>query len=266
MIPADRAISGKFIDASNSANGLPGVMVPMESQNGLLTVAFTDTNGNFNAGVTSDQWKVEISDQGVAFHNHLRTQNKVRVDTSTGSVSSITIALPKVNALFYGKVKDGSNQPVAGISLFSGDSGNYEQNVTSAADGTYFSGAYGDGNTPWQMQASQDGNPSNLIFSSPDFNYYQNGGTNLQTGQALRVNFTALIATNQITGHVQNQNSNAIANVQVVASATINGANFQAQADTDGSGNYSLNVANGSWSVSVSCKGGNDSQNNNLGF
>ena len=58
-------------------------------------------------------------------------------------------------------------------------------------------------------------------------------------------NFTALIATNQITGHVQNQNTSPITNVQVVASATINGANFQAQTDTDGSGNYSLNVANG---------------------
>ena len=264
LIPADRAVSGSFIDASNST-GLPGILVPLESQNGLLTVAFTDVNGNFNAGVTSDQWKIEISDQSAAFHNHLRPQNKVRVDTSTGSVSGVTISVPKANALFYGKVKDGSNQPVAGISLFSGDSGNYGQSVTSAADGTYFSGAYGDGNTPWEMQASQDGNPASLIFSSPDFNYSQNGGTNLVPGQALRVNFTALIATNQITGHVQNQNSNAITSVQVVAAAMINGANFQAQVDTDGSGNYSLNVANGSWSVSVSCQGGNDSLNNILG-
>jgi hypothetical protein len=265
LLPANRSISGSFIDASNAAIGLPGVLIPVESENGLLTVAFTDANGNFNAGVTSDQWKVEISDQGAALLNYLRPQNKVHVDTSTGSVSGITITLPKANALFYGKVKDGSNQPVAGTSIFSGDSQNYGQNVNSAADGAYFSGAYGDGTTPWQLQTSQDGNPANYIFSSPAFDYNQNGGTNLQVGQALHVDFTALIATNHITGRVQNQNSNAIANVRVMASATINGANFQTQADTDGSGNYSLNVANGTWSVNVSCSGGDGSLDNVLG-
>ncbi len=267
LIPADHTISGSFIDASNSAVGLPGALMPLESQNGLLTIAFTDTNGNFNGGVTSDQWKVELSDQATAFHNYLRPQNKVRADTTAGSVSGITIAVPKANALFYGHVKNGSNQPLGGISIFSSDNnGNFEQDVTSAADGTYFAGAFGDGNSPWQIQTSQDGNPANYIFSSPAFNFTQNGGTNLLAGHALQVNFTALIATNQITGHVQNQNNSAIANVQVVASAIINGANFQVQIDTDDSGNYSLNVANGTWSVSVTCQGGNDSLNNILGF
>jgi len=266
LYPADRTVSGRFVDASNSAVGLPGALVPVQSQNGFLTVAYTDTNGNFTAGVTADIWKIETSDSVAAFHNFLRPQNKVQADATAGSVSGITISLPKASALFYGTVKDVSNQPVAGISLGSSDQGNYDQNVTSAADGTYFAGAYGDGNTPWQIQTSQDGNPANLIFSSPSFNFNQSGGTNLLAGQALHVNFTALIATNQITGHVQDHNNNPITNVQVLASTTINGANFQAQIDTDGSGNYSINVANGMWTVSVSCAGGNDSLNNILGF
>jgi len=266
LISADRTVSGRFIDASNSAVGLPGILLPIQTQNGFLTVAFTDTNGNFNAGITSDFWKVESSDEGVAFHNFLRAQNKVQVDATSGSVSAGNIALIKANAIFYGKILDVSNQPVGNISFSSSDSGNFEQGVTSAEDGNYFAGAYGNGNTPWRIQTSQDSNPANYIFSSPAFNYSQNGGTNLVSGQALQVNFTALIATNQITGHVQDHNNSPIANVQVVASAIINGANFQAQIDTDGSGNYSLNVANGAWSVSVSCQGGNDSLNNILGF
>jgi hypothetical protein len=266
LLSADRTISGSFLDASNSAVGLPGVLVPIQTQNGLLTVAFTDTNGNFKAGVTAGFWKVEVSDQETAGHNYLRPQNKVQVDATAGSVSGVTITLPKANAIFYGAVKDGFNQPLAGISLASSDQGNFEQDATSAADGTYFAGAYGNGNTPWQIQSSQDGNPANLIFSSPSFDFSQNGGTNLLAGQALHVNFVALTATNQITGHVQDHNNSPIANVQVVASAMINGANFQAQVDTDGGGNYSLNVANGTWSVTVSCEGGNDSLNNILGF
>jgi hypothetical protein len=260
LISADRTISGSLIDASNALAGLPGQMIPMESQNGLLMVAFTDTNGNFNAGVTSDNWKVDVSDQGATFHGYLRLQNKVRVDTTTGSVSGVTIALPKANAIFYGTVKDGSNQPLANIDLFSGDNNNgVGQDVTTDANGKYFAGAFGGASSFWQLQASNDGNPTNYIFSSPPFDFNQNGGTNLNPGQALLYNFVALVATNHISGHLQDSTNQAISGVQVNATATINGANFQAQATTDGSGNYSLNVANGNWNVSVSCQGGDNS-------
>src|SRR6185312_2081690 len=167
LFPSDRTVSGSFVDASNSTIGLPGVLVPVQSQNGFLTVAYADTNGNFSAGVTANTWKIELNDSGPAIHNYLRPQNKTQVDATAGSVSGITISMPKANALFYGSVKDGSNQPVPGISLGSSDQGNYEQDVTSATDGTYFAGAFGDGNTPWQIQTSQDSNPTNYIFSSP---------------------------------------------------------------------------------------------------
>jgi hypothetical protein len=266
LISSDRSISGSFVDASNLTAGIPGVLVPVESQSGLLTVTFTDANGNFNAGVTAGQWKIEISDQGAAFHNFLRTQNKLQVDTTGGSVSSANTALPKANSIFYGRVKDGLNQPMPKISLASFDSiDGLEQNVTSDANGNYFSGAVANGVTPWQMQVGNDSNPTNYVFSIPPFNNNQTPGTNLVAGQALLVNFTALLATNHITGHVQDSTNHPVSTVQVIASATINGTNFQAQTDTDGSGNYSLNVANGGWSVNVSCQGGQDSLDNIFG-
>jgi len=266
LISADRTISGSFLDASNLTAGLPGELVPMESQNGLLTIAFTGTNGDFSAGVTSDQWKVELSEQGIAFHGYLRSQNKVQVDTTTGSVSGVTIALPKANAIFYGTVKDASNQPMANINLFSADNNNtLEQSLNSDTNGKYFAGAFGGGSSAWLLQVSTDSSPSNYIFSSPPFNFNQNPGTNLIPGQALLYNFIALLATNHITGHVQDSSNNPVSGVQVVASAAINGAVFQAQTDTDASGNYSLNVANGNWNTSVSCQGGQDSLDNIFG-
>lgn len=266
MISADRTISGSLVDASNSLAGLPGELVPLESQNGLLTLAFTDTNGNFNAGVTSDQWKVEISDQGAAFHDYLRPQNKVPVDATAGSVSGVTISVPKASAIFYGTVKDGSNQPMANIGLFCADNNSgFEQSVTTDANGKYFAGAIGGISSFWQVQISSDGSPSNYIFSSPPFDFNQNGGTNLVPGQALLYNFIALVATNHITGHVQDSTNHPVSGVQVIASATINGTDFQAQTDTDGSGNYSLNVANGSWFTSITCQGGQDSLDNIFG-
>jgi len=260
LISADRTISGSFVDASNSALGLPGILLPVQTQDGLLTIAFTATNGNFTAGVTSNQWKIESSDQAIAFHDYLRPQNKVQVDATTGSVSSVTIAFPKANAIFYGSVKDGSNQPMAGINLSSSGGDNvYEQSAITDTAGNYFAGAFGSAGTGWQIQVGNDSNPANYIFSSPAFNFSQNGGTNLVPGQALLVNFTALIATNHISGHLKDSTNNPVANVQIFAQAVINGANFQAQVNTDDSGNYSLNVANGSWSINVNCQGGQNS-------
>jgi hypothetical protein len=75
-------------------------------------------------------------------------------------------------------------------------------------------------------------------------------------------NFTALLATNRITGHLQTSGGSSITNVEVYAYATIGGKSYYVEANTDASGNYVLNVANGSWSVGVCC--GCDSWN--LGY
>jgi hypothetical protein len=102
------------------------------------------------------------------------------------------------------------------------------------------------------------------IFSQPAFD--QNGGTNIAAGQAVLANFTALAASNTISGNVTVFGAN-FPGVGVSASATINGVNYSLNnVDTDSNGDYSLTVGNGDWSVSVSCQGGNDSLNNLLGY
>jgi hypothetical protein len=261
LLSADRSISGSLIDASNAVVGLPGVLLPISSKNGLLMVTVTDSNGTFNAGVTSDNWKIEGSDGPIAFHGYLRPQNKTSVDTTTGSVANVSIALPKANAIFYGSVKDNLNQPMSGISMNSSDnSGSYSQNIPSDLNGNYFAGALS--GEPWQVGISNDGNPTNYVFSQPSLN----GGTNLSIGQALHINFNALPATQSITGHVQQSSGQPISSVQVFASASIGDSSYAAQVDTDSGGNYSLNVASpGNWLVSVSCQGGNDSLDAILG-
>jgi hypothetical protein len=77
------------------------------------------------------------------------------------------------------------------------------------------------------------------------------------------VNFTALLATNYITGHVEDNFGNPIVSVGVYATATINSVSYaQGTVDTDTNGNYSMNVANGTWTVSIndSCQGGGNDQ------
>src|SRR5260370_12136536 len=82
---------------------------------------------------------------------------------------------------------------------------------------------------------------------------------------AVQANFTAVLATNQITGQVKDSGNNPISGVQVYGNATINGSSYNAQTTTDGNGNYSLNVANGSWNISVYCCCGNNSLDQALG-
>ena len=256
---ATQSISGNVIDVNNSSIGLAGYLVPVQSTNNLLALAFTDTNGNYNARVIPGQWKISSNAKGLVYKGYLALQNSTKVDTSAGSVSGVTIALPKATAAFYGTVKDNLGNPLPGIAIYSSDNnGNYQTDGYADANGNYVAGAIGGLNND-QWQAGVDSS------AFANYNFQQGSGNiSLSSGQAYRQNFTAILATNHITGHVQ-FNGNPVTNVQVNANANINGTNYQTQIYTDSNGNYSLNVANGSWSVSVNCNGGNNSLDSILG-
>ena len=258
MVAATQSVSGKVVDASNPGIGLAGLLLPLENNN-FLTICTTDTNGNFNARVLANQWKIDVNGDSLNTIGYLRSQNSTRVDTTTGSVANVTISLPKANAMFYGSVKDGSGNPLAHVQLSSQDQSTYlykAENVYSDQNGNYFAGALAG---TWGVNISSDGNPgfANYIFTS---------GTDhtFSSSQAYQYNFTAILATNHITGHVQ-FNGSPVNGVAVFANANINGKDYQTQTHTDSSGNYSLSVANGDWNVDVVCQGGSDSLDGILG-
>ena len=244
---ATQTISGNMIDVNNSSLGLAGCLVPVQTVSNLLAVTFTDTNGNYAADVTPDFWKVQGSSQSLAFHGYLKSQNSVKVNTTSGSVAGVTLALPKGTAIFYGTVRDNSGNPLSGIDIYSSDNnGNYEADGYSYTNGNYVALAIGGlNNEQWQVQVSSDSNPANYIFSQGVNNI------TLGPGQAYHYNFTALPATNHITGYVQGGINNPLSGIGVNAD---NGAGYSAHAHTDANGNYDLTVANGyTWNVSLNC-------------
>jgi len=270
LLPATESISGKFVDASNSSLGLPGLLVPVQTQNkGLLGIGFTDTNGNFTVAVSSNQWGISALSADVAFHGYVGLQNKTTADTTTGSVVGVTIALPKATAFFYGTVKDNFGNPLPGevaIEAYDNNNNLYQSDGYTDTNGNYVTAAVGGlgSSDPWQVQVDNSSSFPNYIFSQPAFD--QNGGDNLKTGKAVLANITGLLATNHITGNVQFNGAN-VSGVQVYAEATIGTNNYQTQMDTDTNGNYSLNVGAGDWTVNVYDCGcsDNDSLNNVLG-
>ena len=193
LTPATRTVTGQIVDAANPSLGLPGLMLSVRSANNLMAVAFMDTLGNFSAGVTSNQWQLGLHDESAAALGYLSFNNGMRVDTTTGNVTGVTVPLTKATALFYGTVTDAqSHQPLAGISVYDDDS-NYSQ-----YEGGWMTDQYG---------------------------YYV-------------------------------VHNNPLANVNIYASATINGTQYNENGTTDATGNYSLNVANGNWSVGICCSVG----------
>jgi hypothetical protein len=258
---ATSSISGSLVDANNSGIGLPGILLSANANSGLMGVGFTDTNGNYTLGVQSGsgQWGLSFDDTSLIVHGYLGLQNKTNVYAGQ---TNVALAVPKATALFYGNVKDGLGNPLPGIDVYAYDNNNqlYQTDGYTDANGKYVAGVLGGlgGNDPWSVQISSDSSPTNYIFSQPAF--AQAGGTNLSAGTAVQVKFTALLATNHITGWLKDNNGNPIAGVWVWANATINGADYnQGGASTDSNGNYSLNVANGTWTVGIStCSDCND--------
>jgi len=257
VISASNSITGKLVDAANNAIGLPGVFMPAQSSNNLVAIAFSDTNGNFTMRVTSSQWELGSDSSGLIVHGYLGLNNGI---TTNAGATNVTIAFPKANALFYGSVKDNLGNPLVGIDIGASDtfSNIYQTDGYTDANGNYVVGVLGLGSSdPWQVGLSGDSAPTNYVFSQPPLD--QMNGTNLAVGQAVLQDFTAILATNRITGSVKNNTNAILAGVGVFTSANIAGTNYQTYTRTDTNGNYSLNVANGTWDVNLNCSGGDDS-------
>jgi hypothetical protein len=253
---ATQTISGRVADLNNTNIGI-SLLGQLSSTNNLITLGFYDTNGNFTARVTGSKWKISSDTDGLKFYGYVGFQNSVKVDTTTGSVSSVSILVPKATAIIYGAVKDTFGNPVVGVHVFSQDQNQYEGEAVTDPSGNYIAGALG-GET-WSVQVDNDQNPTvaNYVYSQA---LNQNGGTNISLGQAVLYNFTAISATNQITGFVRDNSGNPLTNIQIYASAQIGSTNFQAIAAlTDTNGNYSINVSSGTWFVSVSAQNCNNS-------
>jgi hypothetical protein len=258
LSPATRTMSGRLVDAANNALGIPGISLFFQSTSNLVASGFSDPNGNFTIAVTSSQWKFGGDSNPLSLHGYLSLQNELWFDTSTGSVSGVTMALPKGTALIYGSVRDDQNRPLANIRV-SGDqdngSGPYRGDATTDTNGNYVM-AVTSGN--WSLNVSSDsGNLAGYVFSSAN--------TNVTDGTASALNFTGVLATNQISGYVRDTSNNPITNVGVYASAVLNGVSYEQYAQSDTGGNYSFNVPNGVWNVNVNCGGGSDSLNQ-LGY
>jgi len=183
LLNANQTISGKFVDATNTSVGLPGLIFHAQSSNGLLALGSTDTNGNFSIRVTANQWQISASDGAFDFLGYVNLQNSTAANTTGGSISGVTITTPKANALFYGYVLDSQNHPMANVLMSSADASQYQDGPKTGPNGYYVAGALAG---TWGINIDIN-NPSLTNYDIPT-----GLQTNLNNGQAVLQNFTVV--------------------------------------------------------------------------
>ena len=246
-------ISGSFYDAGNS-NGIGGLLVQLQSGS-LFEVAFTDSNGNYSAAVAPGFWKIQATKERLARRAYLVPDETFQVDATGGSVSNANTALPRGNALFYGRITDNLNNPFANVEVdASTDNDTYSAEGYSDLNGYYTVAVLGDLTNNWNCGVNNG-------EDTPIANYIINTFQSITNapGQVDLQNFIALPATATISGHVQDNSGTDIVGVALDGYANIGGNSYSTfDASTDGSGNYSLAVAPGQWNVEFQT-GGHDS-------
>jgi hypothetical protein len=216
---------------------------------------YTDANGNYVVGVlglgNSDSWweQVDTSD-GPA--NYIFTQSQFSGDITNGTaVPQNFTGAPATNQI-SGYLKDSNGSPISGVGVGANATigGIYFQLETVDTDSTgYYALTVANSNS-WSVWVLGGNNNDSLPTTYLDPDNVTLGITNNNP----LVNFTALQAPYVINGVLMNTNGNPISNVGINATATnISGSPYNLNAQTDGNGNFSFNVANGFWYLSVNC-------------
>jgi len=227
----------------SSSNAIPGVEISArDNQDQYGSISLTDTNGNYSAGVVAGDWFVGPFSEDVAAMGLLVQGTNATI--AAGQAIRIDFTAQQVTAFLRGRVTDQNATPLGDIGLVAYSNNGGNSNAETAPDGTFAIGVFG-GN--WTLaleseQASQQG----LIGPNLSFNVLD--GTDVTN-----ISFVARSATAQITGFVRDTNAVPLPDLNVSASITVGGTNYNANGRTDGGGNYSLGVFNGLWQVSLGC-------------
>jgi hypothetical protein len=260
MIGSTNFVSGRVTDTTNSSLPLVGVLTTSQCDSVGIAVCTTDTNGNYLVPVTlSNQWKIGGDSRSWNFVGYVQSNNSAKIVISS-NVPGFNLSYPRAQAMVYGRIVDGNNNPLVGVRLYgqnnSDSSGLYQGDATTDVNGYYSMGLM-PGN--WDPEVDLGATPPSFnqyIFSVPAYSYNNGSGLTLNVGSAIRQDFIGLLGTNTISGLLRDNNLVGISNVQVQAQTTINGTNYQSRATTDSSGFYTIYVGNATWDVFVNCCNG----------
>ncbi|MCS7090804.1 MAG: hypothetical protein RMN51_09230 [Verrucomicrobiota bacterium] len=253
LLTSTRWLSGRLVNATNPALGLPAIFLQVDSDSGLFAPAWTDNNGNFTVAVRSGRWRIEPAHEDLALHGFLFAESQEEYLTSTGHVSGIQIKAQPANAAFFGRVLDTLGQPVPGFRL----------RVNGFTDGIRFDGhdpvtddqgryvgmAVGGTSTWWNVVPDFQLNPllANQVVSGLRFE--QSFGP----GQAVAADFQLARATNRLAGQVRDVQGQPVPGITVIHRTVLSGQAFYGSTVTDPNGRYFTSLAGQQSEVHLHC-------------
>jgi hypothetical protein len=202
----------------------------------------TDSNGDYFLGVVATNWFVGPDSDTLSALGYSTSGTNTSINA--GQAIQINFTAQSLTVHLGGRVVNNNGDPIGDIQLTANDQmgGNFSGRTDN--DG-YFNIGLTAGT--WNLQLEmQDAANRGLIGPSLVF-------SNLVDGANItNILYVAQNATAHITGNVHDTNSNPITFVNVFANITVSGTNYLSGGQTDGGGNYSMGVFNGTWSAGVS--------------
>ncbi|NGO39354.1 carboxypeptidase regulatory-like domain-containing protein [Limisphaera ngatamarikiensis] len=254
LLSASRTLSGRLVRADRGDVGLPAVFLQVESDAGLLAVAWTDADGSFVVPVRTGTWTVRPALEDLALRGCLFASRGQSYGTSTGSVSGIRVEVDPANAAFYGRVVDAEGRPMAGIRLrVSGQTGGLDydgDDPVTDDQGRYTGMVVGGESSWWQVLVDPMLNRSlsNHVISGFRF------AEPMAPGEARAQDLRVVVATNEIVGTVRNANGLPVREISVLGRCRLGGEVFYGSGwMTDPEGRYRMPVIGGSWEVHLLC-------------
>ncbi len=241
LTAATTTISGSLVDSTNAAlPAVPYSEVEAVTTNGLVALAFSDSNATFNIPVVAGVWTIGALQQSANAAAYLLhdVASSTLFDTTAGPVNNAVVELKHATALINGRVVDSSGNPVAGINLFANaDLGIFNSFTTSVSNGVYSLAIDGGAGTVIVRSANEPP-ASSYIWATPQFA--------INDGQAISLNVTGLIITARFRSHVTIDTGVPLSGLNAVAgSYSYFGATTFAT--TDGNGFLDMPVFGGEW-------------------
>jgi hypothetical protein len=212
----------------------------MNSSNSLFALSFTDADGAFSVPVTASFWGIEADHRSLGQIGYVGLYDEPVVNTSTGTVANVVIALPRATSLIYGTVKTPSDTPIENIEVDGDDNGILRTRKESNNAGRYALGITA-GN--WQVELN-----GHSLAAAGYLGLATSTNIGLEDGQAVEIDLIATPFTAWLTGVVLDDTGAPLTDSQLRAS-DFNGG--YSSGLTDGSGRFRLGVIAGTWHVQL---------------
>ena len=248
LASAGFTISGKISDDASGA-GIAGVFVSAETEsaNNLVAGGLSDANGNYSFPVTAGQWKVSPLESQLAQAGYVGVQRVIANTSPSGAV--IDFPVPRVNAMIYGTVKDGANNPVTTLRVPARDQGNLyrAEGSTFAPNANYATGV---------VSGSWSNGPDNDALGARGYTEETGANVTLSAGEAKQVDFVVQAITAHLRGQIRDDAGTPIANITIVVTPVPGDptGSESIYPTTDNNGNFDVGVRGGTWDIGLECE------------